>query len=1095
MPDDHIAFLDKTEDVGLSVPPNKMYTVQVFDDHIVGASFVDLNGDRFPELVVPGNRNAMPPSNQNKGGLILIPNVDNTNSNGDPQRKLDWKKKVFYLKGDELNPGTGTEVVGILAFDYDNDGDLDLLVICTGKVEGADEAARKTFYDSPPPQPTWVRLLRNRLIPDNPDPTDPNFWSTLFQEVDMTGTDPDGNTDRDGHGLAYSQAPDSVKLADPNDPTGDHVVDTMETTFPMASDCAAVADVNRDGLLDVYIGTGMLRPNTNLSGMMDALYINGGRRGGTGANANDIIFWDVTYDRAKYSAFANEADSIYPGINWFQYLPIFGMQSANVYRDPTRFEYKPYLLPDALLPGTNPWLRFSNTIAVRFADLNKDNWPDLIVTAKGWRDSSLFPDDNGSLPVWRFFLDQNMIYINRGNDPDGKWLGFWNRSWDLFLQQDFSQTPVPFQASGAPMGIAGRDYNFDRKIDFYVPDRSDLSFELAASGHDPDEEVHMRNILFTNQTGKADLSFTTSGDEYVTVDPMGHNLPAEADLQGNGLLPGGFSWGTGFGDLDNDGDAEAYVCMKRGKPNGSSDTDIDDNGNPAFNDIKALSSNYGSAMGLHPSQAWDRVFKNQMVERFLGMNPDPGLRIFRALDPPDYFLPDPSPIVHRDRESRNVVLGDLEQDGLLDMVVFPSVGAHQDFTVFFWNTSAFAAAQTRLSILLKNNGICNLSNSFGVGAKVTVWADLDGDGALDTFDPDGNGPQPMKQYREMAIGEGNGASTNSLWMEFGLGQHGLDPANTPDLQIEVAWPCGDIDFYSLDSNQLPHGEFTALELNPSTTGHLHLGLFPPGNWNSPNITITPPAQTGQDDGLATIRVTADVFPVASAKVVELSLRPSWDPGAPFFPVSMDHKAGGQGKFKLGLMPLLLPSQHDAQGFPLDQTVYDIRIRAQDYLGNAIVKDSDADPATDDQLVIQPELIEETHAGWDLSGGGSINSGNSSIELMPGETADLTLDYPGWTDFVDYDFVLRVAGDQAGSDWKLTVTFPGDGSMTGMSGTTVTGNGTSFQEGLVVGRAIPSKRFQATITLTNESLPTLPNPTPPTLFVDWVKRARRSNPFE
>ncbi|MFQ5750001.1 MAG: hypothetical protein ACE5H3_11170, partial [Planctomycetota bacterium] len=583
-----------------------------------------------------------------------------------------------------------------------------------------------------------------------------------------------------------------------------------------------------------------------------------------------------------------------------------------------------------------------------------------------------------------------------------------------------------------------------------------------------------------------DLSFTTSGDEYVTVDPMGNNMPKDADLQGNGLLPGEFSWGTGFGDLDNDGDADAYVCMKRGKPNGSATTDTKD-GNPAFNDIQALSINYGQAPGLHPSRAWDRVFKNQMIERFLGLNPNPSLRIFRALDPPDYFFQGSSPIEHRNRESRNVVLGDLEQDGLLDMVVFPSVGAHQDSTTFFWNTSAFAASQTRLSILLKNHGTCNMSNSFGVGSKVAVWADLDGDGALDTFDPDGNGPRPMKQYREMVDGEGNGASTNSLWMEFGLGQHGLDPANTPDLQIEVTWPCGDIDFYSLDSNQLPHGEFTALELNPSTTGHLHLGLFPQGVWNSPNITITPPAQTGQDDGLATIRVTADVFPVSSAKVVELSLRPSWDPSAPFFPVSMDHKAGGQGKFKLGLIPLLLPSRHDAQGFPLDQTVYDIRIRAQDYLGNAIVKDSD--PINNDQLVIQPELIEETHTGW--AQGVTINPGNSSIELMPGETADLTLDYPGWTDFVDYDFVFRVAGNQANTTWKLTVTFPGDGSMTGMSGTTVTGNGTSFQEGLVVGRANPSKRFGATITLKNDS----PSPQPSTVFVDWVKRARRSNPFE
>jgi len=148
--------------------------------------------------------------------------------------------------------------------------------------------------------------------------------------------------------------------------------------------------------------------------------------------------------------------------------------------------------------------RFSSTNAVIFADFDNDGWPDLLVTNK-----------IGSPE------DRDMLYVNRGADADGGWLGFRLMTYELI--------PEFGNWSGAAMGVDVADYDNDGDLDVYITDWSNLP-----AGQPGKNDLWINRIA---QTGR--LSFQHS-DAMLAL----------------------FSWGTQWQDFDNDGRQDLYVGVE-----------------------------------------------------------------------------------------------------------------------------------------------------------------------------------------------------------------------------------------------------------------------------------------------------------------------------------------------------------------------------------------------------------------------------------------------------------------------------------------------------------------------------------------------------
>ncbi|MFK5955563.1 MAG: VCBS repeat-containing protein [Planctomycetota bacterium] len=591
------SFEDATSDVELRRTTGRVtesyYTSLTFDAHTLGGSFVDLNGDGYPELVLPAQRANDAPEFQTEGGFVILANLPGPNFATDPtDRFFDNTPLAKGPQGNGLAdtpfPGSrGHEVQGIQAADFNNDGKLDLLVVCGGTYFssqlGTGQVNMDPFegvvpgsggpVDEPMRNLLFINFTETKADVENQGLVfDPGSFS--FGLVEHNDLDPTPSP-KDGYGIQYSQEPSSVSPYYVDLQSGAVVngqaVDN-KTIFPTFSSVAAVADMNRDGKLDLFIGSHHKSGKAFgfRNGQMNAIYLNTGNVPRTldvqetslgqfvsvsQASANVPQYAEVSYDRRNYpSAFPSlgSGDSPTDLIAWEDYLPIFGLQGRC--NCPNSY----------ILPCFKPEKRFSATNAAVFTDVNNDNWPDLILTNKGFGASPFQgPLHNpGGLPFFDSFsfLDSDMIYINRGvrevSPGVYKWLGFWNRTWDIM-----EKLPAGDFETSAPMGIAVADYDMDGDMDFFLNDVSyhgkelEDRFEVTTA-----TDISMGGMFFKNETVRAetgmeqtDISFVPSGTGTTSVYGGG-----AMDLHGDFTVPMWFGWGATFGDFDMDGDEDLY---------------------------------------------------------------------------------------------------------------------------------------------------------------------------------------------------------------------------------------------------------------------------------------------------------------------------------------------------------------------------------------------------------------------------------------------------------------------------------------------------------------------------------------------------------
>ncbi len=212
--------------------------------HAGGAVFTDLNNDGYADLYAPSG-------SVFTGGLVnqLFVNVPD-GSGG---------RTFTRVANDGGAGGASPATNGAVAADFDNDGDLDLYVI--------NFRADNVLY-------------KNMWVEDHPtggDPTELRFVDVTAL-TDPTPDNPAGDTQ---HGLAFAT------FQNPDPFFGNDRLD--------GSLAAAWADVNRDGLIDLYVGNWDGTngdPGTARDGQLgerDTLYLNNG----------DGTFTDVTMGTAS----------------------------------------------------------------------------------------------------------------------------------------------------------------------------------------------------------------------------------------------------------------------------------------------------------------------------------------------------------------------------------------------------------------------------------------------------------------------------------------------------------------------------------------------------------------------------------------------------------------------------------------------------------------------------------------------------------------------------------------------------------------------------------------------------------------------------
>jgi hypothetical protein len=226
-----------------------------------------------------------------------------------------------------------------------------------------------------------------------------------------------------------------------------------------------------------------------------------------------------------------------------------------------------------------------------------------------------------------------------------------------------------------------------------------------------------------------------------------------------GLRDGSQGWSTAFGDIDNDGDMDAFIL----------NYDVNsklmiNNGSGVFTDAMA-GSGINNTTTIFGENATFQDFNN---DGFTDLFISGSHHLLYVNDGDGTFTLDANAFVFNNNTITAHAIGDLNGDGFLDLYasycnIFNTPSSNADR---LWMNSSAANGNTNHWIKFQLHGV--QSNSYGVGAIVKIY-----------------GPWGV-QVREVRSGEGYGIQ-NSFTMHFGLGQ------NTAIDSAVITWPSGTTD--------------------------------------------------------------------------------------------------------------------------------------------------------------------------------------------------------------------------------------------------------------------------------------------------------------
>jgi len=301
-----------------------------------------------------------------------------------------------------------------------------------------------------------------------------------------------------------------------------------------------------------------------------------------------------------------------------------------------------YGFNDTTLPS-----EFAGLNAMQFADFNNDGWQDIIVATMG---------GGGPGP------NRDMLYINRGNDLNGDWLGYHLASWEIgFGGNDSSE-----------MGVTVADIDNDGDLDYYATD--------AGPAHS----------LWLNQfADTGTLSFVET------------------------FMPEVFAWGANFHDLDNNGRVDLLIGTINGERQRLrlQDTDGVMTESAVAAGINTVNAHRGVAIADYDRDGFSDVFIHNIIKT--GATPL-GVELYHndsaALNPDAHYL--------------NITLeGDPTLPGAIKSTR-DAIGARVYVTADFDGSGTVDADETRMEEVVSGHSqaasTSSLALEFGTGEATTA---------------------------------------------------------------------------------------------------------------------------------------------------------------------------------------------------------------------------------------------------------------------------------------------------------------------------------------------------------------------------------------